>query len=307
MHRRLVRHRFRWMRLLTRRHAFGPTLGLSGAYRGTELLAETYHQILAEGTLETALDRIADTLSTLIAIDGVGIVGFDDAAEEARSLLERGARTEAGVTEVEIPMMSRGFRKGILSVWRSAGAGAFDADEVQLVQWFADAAALALDNAQARAVLERQAQTDSLTGLLNHRAFHERLGAELAAVRGGTGTVALLLLDIDDFKRINDVHGHAVGDHVLSRIAGILRAAARPEDHVCRIGGEEFVVIQPGTDAEAARALAHRIAGELSTCELDPAGTVNVSPNRALNRCARLRVSSRCWRWSSPTGTASAW
>ncbi len=73
------------------------------------------------------------------------------------------------------------------------------------------------------------------------------------------------------------MHGHAVGDHVLSRIAGILRAAARPEDHVCRIGGEEFVVIQPGTDAEAATALARRIAGDLSTCELDPAGTVNVS------------------------------
>ncbi len=102
--------------------------------RGTELLAETYHQILAEGTLETALDRIADTVSTLIAIDGVSIVGFDDAAEDARPLLERGTRTDGGVTEVEIPMISRGFRKGILSVWRSTDAAPFDVDEVQLVQ-----------------------------------------------------------------------------------------------------------------------------------------------------------------------------
>jgi len=290
----LAPQRSSWTRLLTRRHA-SPALAPAGVSftarararnaekmtvreHGTELLAEMYHQILAEGMLETALDRIADTLSTLIAIEGVSVVGFDDAAaEDAHSLLERGTRTVGGVTEVEIPMMSRGFRKGILSVWRSTDAAPFDADEVQLVQWFADAAALAFDNAQARAVLERQAQTDSLTGLLNHRAFYERLGAELEDVRGGTGTLALLLLDIDDFKRINDVHGHAVGDHVLSRIAGILRAAARPEDHVCRIGGEEFVVIQPGTDAASATALARRIAGELSTCELDPVGAVNVS------------------------------
>ena len=253
------------------------TLELSGAYRGTELLAETYHEILAEGTLETALDRIADTLSTLIAIDGVSVVGVDDVADEPRPLLERGTHPAGDAIEVAMPMESRGVRKGVLSVRRRPEAGPFDADEVQLVQWFADAAALALDNASARAVLEQQAQTDSLTGLLNHRAFQERLRAELEGVRNGTGRLTLLLLDIDNFKRINDVHGHAVGDYVLSRIAGILRGAARPEDHVCRIGGEEFVVIQPAGDAHEAAQLAQRIARELAVSELDPVGRVTVS------------------------------
>ncbi len=252
-------------------------LELSGAYRGTELLAETYHEILAEGTLENALDRIADTLSTLITIDGVSVVGFDGAADEPRSLLERGEQAAAEAAHVAMPMVSRGVHKGVLNVWRTAPSRPFDPDEVQLVQWFADAAALALDNARARAVLERQAQTDSLTGLLNHRAFQERLRAELEAVRRGAGTLALLLLDIDNFKRINDVHGHGVGDHVLSRIAGVLRGAARPEDHVCRIGGEEFVVILPAGKAEEATDLAERIAQELAVSELDPAGNVTVS------------------------------
>ena len=153
----------------------------------------------------------------------------------------------------------------------------FGEDEVQLVRWFADAAALALDNARARAALVQQAQTDSLTTLLNHRAFHDRLRAELQRVRAGNGAVTLLMLDIDNFKRINDVHGHGVGDQVLSRIAGILRAAARVDDHVCRIGGEEFAVIMPAGDTAGALALAHRIAEGIAECDLDPVGKVTVS------------------------------
>jgi diguanylate cyclase (GGDEF)-like protein len=243
------------------------------------LLAETYHQILGEGTLETALERIADTISRLIELDGISIVASDELDAAPALLFERDARAsdERDVTSVEVSMFSRGRQKGVLTVWRRAELGAFGRHDVQLIRWFADAAALALDNARARTLLERQAQTDSLTSLLNHRAFHERLRAELERVRGAGGDVALLLLDIDDFKRINDVHGHGVGDHVLTRIAAILRSAARPEDHVCRIGGEEFAVIMPASGAAVATALAGRIAEELSACDLEPVGRVTVS------------------------------
>ncbi len=273
------------------------------------LLAETYHQILGEGTLDTALERIADTISRLIEVDGISIVGSDEIDVTPALLFERGVlpKDEGAVTQVEVSMFTRGCQKGVLTVWRRAACGAFGRHDVQLIRWFADAAALALDNARARAQLERQAQTDSLTSLLNHRAFHERLRAELEDVRGAGGHAALLLLDIDDFKRINDVHGHGVGDHVLARIAGILRSAARPEDHVCRIGGEEFAVIMPASDAAAATALACRIAEELSACDLEPVGRVTVSIGiaqapadassaRELAVCADVAMLTAKWR-----------
>ncbi len=254
-------------------------LELSGAYRGTGLLAETYHEILGEESLERALERIADTISSLIPVGGVRVATRRRRDVPERSLFERGTRPAdvTGLVELELPMIARGRSEGTFSVWRAGEAGPFDGDECQLVAWFADAAALALDNARSRSALERRAESDSLTMLLNHRAFQERLRAELAAVRAGEGTAALLLLDIDDFKRINDVHGHAVGDQVLARIAAVLRATVRAEDHACRIGGEEFAVVIPGGDAAGAFSLANRIAAELASTEIQPVGTITVS------------------------------
>jgi len=249
-------------------------LELSGAYRGTGLLAETYHEILGEGSLEAALERIADTVSSLIELDGIRVEG---GADGVRVVLFENGGPPSGADRVslELEMVTRGRCEGVFTVWR--GGTPFDSDEAQLVRWFADAAALALDNARARAALERQAQTDALTSLLNHRAFQDRLRAELRRVRAGEGDVTLVMLDIDDFKRINDVHGHGIGDQVLSRLARILRDAAGADDHVCRIGGEEFAVIMPSSGVAGAVAFADRVAKDLSESDFEPVGTITVS------------------------------
>ncbi len=107
--------------------------------------------------------------------------------------------------------------------------------------------------------LRRLATTDVLTGLANRRHFFERAGQELARVRRYGGQVALLLLDADHFKRINDTWGHAAGDEVLRRLAGVLREVPRSTDLAGRLGGEEFGVLLPGTDLDAARVLAERL------------------------------------------------
>jgi PleD family two-component response regulator len=83
-------------------------------------------------------------------------------------------------------------------------------------------------------------QTDPLTGLFNHRIFHERLRVELTRASRERGSVALVMLDLDDFKRVNDIHSHAVGDEALEKLADLIRATARGYDVVCRVGGEEF-------------------------------------------------------------------
>ena len=159
---------------------------------------------------------------------------------------------------------------------RSTG-GDFTPEETELARRFADALALALDNAEIRVQLEQRAQSDSLTGLYNHRTFHQRLRAAVADAEPTGQPVAVLMLDLDDFKRINDVHGHSAGDEVLQRFSDVLSQAVRGSDLVCRAGGEEFAVILPGADSQSARVIAARLADAITSERFDSAGTLTAS------------------------------
>ena len=149
--------------------------------------------------------------------------------------------------------------------------------EFELAKWFGDAAALAMDNAQIRMRLEHLAQTDSLTGLYNHRYFHERLRAELTRASRFRDSIAVLMLDLDDFKRVNDIHGHSAGDQLLVHVARATRETVRASDIACRIGGEEFAVIMPSCDAAAALGLAARLTERISEIDFDPVHSVTIS------------------------------
>jgi diguanylate cyclase (GGDEF)-like protein/PAS domain S-box-containing protein len=112
---------------------------------------------------------------------------------------------------------------------------------------------------KTNAELAKLATTDGLTGLTNHRAFHEKLAVEVSqATRYGT-PLALVLLDVDCFKLYNDQYGHPAGDIVLQDVANILRTYVREADIVARYGGEEFVLILPMTEIEGAAAFAERL------------------------------------------------
>jgi diguanylate cyclase (GGDEF)-like protein len=178
---------------------------------------------------------------------------------------------------ISIPLIARGALKGALNIYRIGEDASFDNDEFELAKWFGDAAALAFDNIQVRASLEHEAQTDSLTGLYNHRFFHERLRAELMRAARAHDTIGLLMFDIDDFKRVNDICGHAVGDQILGAIAGALAALVRGSDVACRIGGEEFAVIMPSCGAGDALGLARRLTERIQQQPIDAAGEVTLS------------------------------
>jgi diguanylate cyclase (GGDEF)-like protein/PAS domain S-box-containing protein len=109
------------------------------------------------------------------------------------------------------------------------------------------------------AELTRLATTDALTGVANRRHFMELADIELARVQRFEQPAALLMLDIDHFKRVNDTHGHAAGDAVLAAFADTLRGALRKIDHVGRLGGEEFAVLLPGAERAAAIAFGERV------------------------------------------------
>jgi diguanylate cyclase (GGDEF)-like protein len=183
---------------------------------------------------------------------------------------------------ISVPLIARGSLKGALNIYRIGEDASFDHEEFELARWFGDAAALALDNAQIRARLEHLAHTDSLTGLYNHRYFHERLRAELSRAGRAHGSVALMMLDIDDFKRVNDVCGHAEGDEVLQTIAGALRETVRLSDVVCRVGGEEFALILPSCSSADALGTANRLKARLAEVSSGASGGVTLSAGVAL-------------------------
>jgi len=178
---------------------------------------------------------------------------------------------------IAVPLVARGRLKGTLNIYRIGEDAAFTEEEFLLATRFGDAAALALDNAHIRARLEHQASTDALTGLYNHRTFHDRLKEELTRASAEHSTVALVMLDLDDFKKVNDIYGHGVGDQLLVQVAGVLQASVRTTDAVCRIGGEEFAIILPSGDAPSSVALAERMRQELAGLEAGAAGTLTVS------------------------------
>src|SRR4029077_21269641 len=188
----------------------------------------------AQGVLTAvfARDQYADQImATQIGFDQ-GITGWAarrrEAAHVNQAHLDPRVRFVPGTPSdpealISIPLISRARIKGVLNIYRIGEDGLFTADEFDLAKRFADAAAIALDNAQVRARLEHQAQTDSLTGLYNHRHFHDRLRSELNKASRTHGSLAVLMIDIDDFKKINDVHGHGTGDQVLVDVAEIVR------------------------------------------------------------------------------------
>jgi diguanylate cyclase (GGDEF)-like protein len=300
----------------------GSSLALVESYRR---LADVFHEVLSEQSLDALLERVAETVGELIPHDDLAFYEADEAAGELRAVFARGHYAEEvladepfafgkGITGwavehrepvlanradldprvrfvegtppdpeslIAVPLIARGHVKGALNIYR-VGLQEFTEDEFRLAVRFADAAALALDNAHVRASLELQAQTDPLTGLWNHRAFHELLRRELVRASAERGSVALVMLDLDDFKRVNDVFGHAAGDQVLAEVADHLRASVRQADAVCRIGGEEFAVVLPSGNIEVALALAERVAERIGTAELGPVGSMNLSIGIAL-------------------------
>ncbi len=111
--------------------------------------------------------------------------------------------------------------------------------------------------------LKLLAYHDHLTGLLNRRGFEERLGLALESLSGERPSLAVILLDLDDLKQINDTGGHFAGDAALRSVADALRRGVRQYDHIARVGGDEFAVLLPGMDATRASAIADRVRQDL--------------------------------------------
>jgi diguanylate cyclase (GGDEF)-like protein len=139
--------------------------------------------------------------------------------------------------------------------------------DVEVLQSFASQVAIALNNARRYHVTKTQADSDPLTGLLNHRSFHDAVDRALSE-RDGAGSTCVVLIDLDNFKRINDEDGHGGGDRLLRAAAAALGDACRRGDLAFRVGGDEFALLLAGLDEAAAAAVARRTCAAIAA--LDP-------------------------------------
>ena len=165
----------------------------------------------------------------------------DDSLQHSTSAIIKIARRTAGVVLL--------FR----------GGEPFAVAEQQIVEIFAAQVAMLLGQLAARDEIRSLADTDELTGIANKRWLRRQLPQEIERARVYNLPLSVLMMDVDDFKEINDRHGHTIGDVVLSELCGAVRDVLRPPDAFARFGGDEFAVILPHTDADGARVVADRV------------------------------------------------
>jgi len=181
-------------------------------------------------------------------------------AHGARLLAEDGHVVEAGDPDADGERLEFPLSAGRTMFGQLVLVGeSFDPEQRMTANSLASHAAIALENARLHRIVERQALVDVLTGIANRRQCEDALAHEIARAERLGGPLTLVLADLDDFKAVNDLHGHTVGDDVLREFASVLRATVREADLAGRWGGEEFVLLLPGTDAAGGANLADRV------------------------------------------------
>jgi diguanylate cyclase (GGDEF)-like protein len=191
-----------------------------------------------------------------------------DVAREPRFLYYRGRQVHGG-SFLSVPMKHKEKVVGVLNFSRPQVNG-FTSEEIKLLISVASQAALAIANALLYQETVELSLTDPLTGIHNRRHLFARLDMELARAQRFNTQVSVLVIDIDHFKRFNDSFGHPAGDEVLKGVARVIESSIRRIDTVARVGGEEFVVVLPGTGKADAGEVAEKLRRAVERTSLSP-------------------------------------
>ena len=176
-----------------------------------------------------------------------------------------------------IPLVAQGETLGVMHIRRDNICDEFDDNDRQMATSLAEPVSLAIANLQLRDNLRNQAIKDSLTGLFNRRYFSETAEKELARAVKQQSPMAILMIDIDFFKKLNDGFGHDAGDKALQMFGGLLNKLTLNENIACRMGGEEFVILLSDTNAQQAQEFANHLRNKIKELKIINNG-MNIGP-----------------------------
>ena len=235
--------------------------------------------------LGSATDRIGATLAATHDLDllrGVVLESMLEAAGATSAVLatERGEVLHVGRPDddderLELPLVAGQTSFGTLIL----SGPRFGEEQLRVANSLAAQAVIALENARLHSIVERQALVDGLTGLANRRHFEDALALELARAKRFGTPLTIVLADLDDFKAVNDRHGHTAGDRVLREFAAVVLETLREVDLAGRWGGEEFALLLTGTDARGGAQLAERLRAVIHSRAilLPDGGTIGIT------------------------------
>jgi diguanylate cyclase (GGDEF)-like protein len=240
-----------------------------------EAVARLGQRALEGRDLDELMDAVVETVHTVLGVDSAAVLEHDDSGDGLRvraalgpqghaSRHQRTPSPEAGPGSVVMPIHGGDTPFGVLSV-SSRRPRSFSGDELDFLRAIANLLAQAMERSRSEADIRHRALHDPLTGLPNRTLFVDRLDVALAQARRRDTWVAVLFLDVDNFKLVNDSLGHSAGDRLLLELAGRLDGSLRAGDTMARFGGDEFVIISSDLDhGDEAIAVAERTADVLS-------------------------------------------
>jgi diguanylate cyclase (GGDEF)-like protein len=196
-----------------------------------------------------------------------------------------------GRTYLAVPLRRPGSVRGVLALYDRAGDREFDDADLAILRTFADQAAIAVENVRAHEEARRLSHTDPLTGLYNYRMLKESMRREVERAHRFGHQLAVLVLDLDRFKEVNDSHGHAAGDAVLAEFARRMRGEIREVDLAFRQGGEEFVLLLPETDAAGGATVGQRLCDAVRSTPMLVPRRLPTSRRSAMSRRVPVTVS----------------